>query len=408
MTGTQWAQHTIQKDQLIGQTLRDGTYAIQQILGQGGMSTVYLAVHTTLNLSFALKQDRADYPLPESVIDELDAHLQGEHWTDHPYSHSSPLSSTGFPSSGGIQTDSFLREALLLARLHHPAIPALYDYFFEDGYWYLVIEYLPGPTLSTYLQHNAPLPPREALNYALQLCDILDYLHKNEPPIIYRDLKPANIILTPGGALKLIDFGIARYLTSSQKNENLEFGSPAYAPPEQYRSEGQIDTRSDLFSLGIILYEMLYGKRPIEQEEHARETKELSQTLQGLLTLALHNEPDRRFQSAHIFYLALTRAYDIEERLAYQRNTLPLQEMPDAMMMNMQQLHQRSLTLKGISETVEALLSTTFLHQAAILDSDEMQETEQHQKIRRTLQHAHVTHVEQEMLDSQIALVDES
>ena len=90
------------------------------------------------------------------------------------------MTENDFPSSGGMNTDRFLREALLLARLQHSALPALYDYFFEDGYWYLVMDYIPGPTLMSYLHKEAPLPPLEALNYAMQLCDVLDYLHKTD------------------------------------------------------------------------------------------------------------------------------------------------------------------------------------------------------------------------------------
>lgn len=305
---------------LIGHTLRNGSYTIQRILGHGGMGKVYLAKHTALNIPLALKQSAADYPLPEEVAIELNNILQG---------NDSVQSNAGndgiFPSSGGKHTDRFLREALLLARSEHPSIPMLYDYFAEDGYWYLVMDYVPGPTLNTYLRQHAPIAPLEALNYALQLCDVLDYLHRKDPPVIFRDLKPSNIILAPDGALMLIDFGISRYFRSGQTNNTTDFGSPGYASPEQYLCEGQTDVRSDLYSLGVIMHEMLTGKRPkgggtpLTPPKHYNPN--LSSALSGLVTLATRIEPMYRIQSAQAFYQALERIYAIEERRTYRQNT---------------------------------------------------------------------------------------
>jgi serine/threonine protein kinase len=344
MLGISQASKTIQqKELLIGQNLQQGVYTIQRLQGRGGMSTVYLALHNSLRIPFALKQCQADAPLPESATLELKTLLHS-----HTTQNSTPSTPhADLPRSGGIQTDSFLREALLLARLHHPALPTLHDYFFEDGYWYLVMDYLPGPTLSTYLQQHAPLPALEALNYAVQLCDILEYLHQNTPVVIYRDLKPANIILSPNGSLKLIDFGIARYLTPSHTNEQLEFGSPGYTPPEQYHSEGLLDIRSDLFSLGIILYEMIYGKRPEAMQKDPEIFEIPSQTLQSLLTLSMHTLPEKRFQSTHVFSLALARAYDIEERRAYQRYLHAPQIVPTVTLISEQSLQRRSALLEN-------------------------------------------------------------
>jgi serine/threonine protein kinase/N-acetylneuraminic acid mutarotase len=321
-TTTQRIQGKTRRESLVGHTLHDGEYAIERVLGHGGMGNVYLARHTSLKIPLAIKQARADQPLPESVIAELDYTLHGSD-----IAHRSPYEGAGgdFPSSGGVHTDRFLREALLLARLQHPAIPTLYDYFFEDGSWYLVMDYIPGSTLNSYLQRHAPLAPLEALNYAMQICDVLDYLHRQSPPIVFRDLKPSNIILTPDGALMLVDFGIARYFKEGQINDTTDFGSPGYAPPEQYQGEGQTDGRSDLFSLGIILDEMLSARRsrssggissplPPRQNNAHR-----SAALSGLITLATRAEPMYRFQSAHTFYQALERVYSIEERLAYER-----------------------------------------------------------------------------------------
>src|SRR5579872_1312771 len=313
-----------QEVNLIGQTLGDGEYRIEAVLGQGGMGRVFLASHATLLIPLAIKQGRADAPIPEVVIAELDRTLHGEERGRHTVNKR--VTENDFPSSGGMSTDRFLREALLLARLQHPSLPALYDYFFEDGYWYLVMDYIPGPTLMSYLHKEAPLPPLEALNYAMQLCDVLDYLHKQTPPVIFRDIKPANIILAPDGRVMLVDFGIARYYKEGQLNDTTEFGSPGYAPPEQYQGEGQTDGRSDLYSLGVILHEMLSGQHPVgiggKLESLHYLNPGISPVLSGLVSVATRTEPMYRFQSAHSFFRALEHTYSIEERRAYEQHVL--------------------------------------------------------------------------------------
>src|SRR5579859_56004 len=317
-------QHT-----LVGRSLQAGTYQVEAVIGHGGMGEVFLASHRALDVPVALKQGRADQSLPESVIIELDNLLHQKQTTPR-----TPIQSTladDFPLSGGINTDRFLREALLLARLCHPAIPTLYDYFLEDGYWYLVMEYLPGPTLANYIGQYAPLPPLEALNYAMQLCDVLDYLHQQAPPIVFRDLKPSNIILSPEGRLMLVDFGIARYFKEGQITDTADFGSPGYASPEQFEGSGQTDGRSDLYSLGVILHEMISGQRPGRAGTGTRAGKlesprqinpALSPALSGLVTVATRAEAMYRFQAAHAFYIALERTRIIEERRAFQRLAL--------------------------------------------------------------------------------------
>jgi serine/threonine protein kinase len=311
----------------IGKSLHQGEYVIEASIGRGGMGQVFLASHRTLDVPVAIKQARADQPLPESVQAELDAVLAQE--PDKLPPRNGQTLATDFPLSGGAHTDRFLREALLLARLHHPAIPTLYDYFLEDGYWYLVMEYVPGPTLASYIRQYAPLPPLEALNYAMQLCDVLDYLQQQTPPVVFRDLKPSNVILSPEGRLALVDFGIARYFKEGQINDTTDFGSPGYASPEQYEGTGQTDGRSDIYSLGVILHEMLSGKRPARggtrgsQIEALREINPaLSPAICGLVAVATRPEPMYRFQTAHAFYLALERTRAIEERRTYHRHAV--------------------------------------------------------------------------------------
>lgn len=315
------------QESFIGKSLHQGEYIIESTIGRGGMGQVFLASHRTLDVPVAIKQARADQPLPESVRAELDAILSQE--PDKSPARTGQAGTLDFPLSGGANTDRFLREALLLARLHHPAIPTLYDYFIEDGYWYLVMEYVAGPTLANYIRQYAPLPPLEALNYTMQLCDVLDYLQQQTPPVVFRDLKPSNIILSPEGRLMLVDFGIARYFKEGQINDTTDFGSPGYASPEQYEGSGQTDGRSDIYSLGVILHEMLSGKRPARggtrgsQIEALRQINPaLSPALSGLVAVATRSEPMYRFQTAHAFYLALERTRSIEERRTYHRHAI--------------------------------------------------------------------------------------
>jgi serine/threonine protein kinase/N-acetylneuraminic acid mutarotase len=322
ISGSQGGRKVTQQEMLIGRTLQKGDYVIEAVLGHGGMGQVFLASHAQVDVPVAIKQVRADEPLPPGVIEELDQLL---HRKETPV-QSAPGE---FPLSGGPNTDRFLREALLLARLHHPAIPLLYDYFLESGYWYLVMEYVPGSTLSAYMREHAPLPPLEAINYALQICDVLDYLHRQNPPVVFRDLKPANIILHPDGRLMIVDFGIARYFKEGQFNDTTDFGSPGYASPEQYEGIGQTDARSDLFSLGVIIHEMLSGQRPTRRGVNMEQLEALnklnpaiSPALSGLVMVATRAEPMYRFQSAHTFYQALERVRAVEERRSYRYHTL--------------------------------------------------------------------------------------
>jgi serine/threonine protein kinase len=157
----------------------------------------------------------------------------------------------------------FEHEALLLAGLRHQNLPRIYDHFSESGRWYLVMDFIEGETLEEYLHKARGGHPsvEEALQIAIQLCTVLDYLHTRQPQIIFRDLKPANIMLTSDGHLYLIDFGIARHFKPGQIKDTIAFGSPGYAAPEQYGS-AQTTPRSDIYSLGAILHQMATGNDP--------------------------------------------------------------------------------------------------------------------------------------------------
>jgi serine/threonine protein kinase len=205
-----------------------GRYQMGRLLGSGGFGAVYLGTDERLHRPVAIKVCSTQR-LPAHEADEA-ARL-------------------------------FQSEALTLARLRHPGLTAIWDYFNQDDNWYLVMEYVPGQTLRELLRRQAgPLPQADALDYARQLCSVLGYLHSQPSPIVFRDLKPANIMITPEGQVKLIDFGIARLFSPGKAADTSQFGTPGYAPPEQYG--GQTEPRSDMYSLGVVLHQMLTGHNP--------------------------------------------------------------------------------------------------------------------------------------------------
>ncbi len=158
---------------------------------------------------------------------------------------------------------AFKREAFLLAGLTHPNLPRIYEQFAEAGRSYLVMDFIEGETLEAHLgkRSDGKMPIEEVFAIAVQLCDVLDYLHTRQPPIIFRDLKPANIMLTPAGHVYLIDFGIARHFKPGQKTDTMALGSSGYAAPEQY-GKAQSTARVDIYALGATLHQLLTGHDP--------------------------------------------------------------------------------------------------------------------------------------------------
>ncbi len=193
-------------------------------------------------------------------------------------------------------TDGFNREVMLLSGLAHPHLSRIYDYFTDPEHWYLVMDFIHGETLEEYLQRyqerpfpftgsgtvsGSLLPLAEIFDIALQLCDVLDYLHTRQSPIIFRDLKPSNIMRPPFGQLYLIDFGIARLFKPGQLKDTIPFGSPGYAAPEQY-GKAQTTPRADIYSLGALLHHLLTGHDPGENGFHFAPLSPLPSELDGL------------------------------------------------------------------------------------------------------------------------------
>lgn len=176
------------------------------------------------------------------------------------------VSLDGLPTRTKIEaTSSFEREASLLAQLNHPHLPRLYEYLQHPERWYLVMDFITGETLDEYQSKASRqrLPLSEVLDIGMQLCSVLHYLHSQQPPIIFRDLKPTNIIRNPIGKIYLIDFGIARYFKPGQPKDTMALGSPGYAAPEQY-GKAQTTPRADIYSLGAVLHQLLTTRDPSE------------------------------------------------------------------------------------------------------------------------------------------------
>src|SRR5256884_1144286 len=164
--------------------------------------------------------------------------------------------------------EAFKREAFLLAGLTHPNLPRIYEQFNDAGRWYLVMDYIEGETLETYLNKmGGKLPIEKVLNIGIQLCSVLEYLHTRQPSIIFRDLKPANVMLTTGDHIFLIDFGIARHFKPGQAKDTSALGSSGYAAPEQY-GKMQTTPRADIYSLGATLHQLLTGNDPSDTPFH--------------------------------------------------------------------------------------------------------------------------------------------
>ncbi|MCZ7674214.1 MAG: serine/threonine protein kinase [Chloroflexi bacterium] len=254
-----------------------GRYNIVQFIGQGGMAAVYLGADTRLgNRHIAIKEmNPANLPP-----------------ADQPWA-----------------ITAFQQEAEVLARLNHPTIARVVDFFQENQYWYLVMEYVQGEALDTALNRFPHgLAEDQVLNWAAQLAGALDYLHQQNPPVIFRDLKPGNVMVQPDGTLKLIDFGIARYFKAGQSQDTYQLGTPGYAAPEQY-GRGQTDARSDVYSLGVLLHQLLTGYDPSLSPMNLPPVRSLrpdvSVRVAQAVEQAMRTDPSQRYASVREFAAAL-------------------------------------------------------------------------------------------------------
>lgn len=266
----------------------EGRYEIQRISGQGGMSTVYAA-----------RDLRFSHVERLCAIKEM-------------------FSRESSDNGRVLQLANFEREAALLATLSHPAIPKIYDYFSVGGLVYLVLEFIDGIDLERLISRSdGPIDEATLIEWTLQILDVLSFLHEHQPePIVFRDLKPSNIMLRRDGAITLIDFGIARTFQPLQRGTMI--GTEGYAPPEQYR--GIAEPRGDIYALGATLHHLgtksdprseppfTFGQRPVRALNPA-----LSQGLEAIVHRALSYAPADRFPSAAAMAQALIELRDRDQ-----------------------------------------------------------------------------------------------
>lgn len=227
----------------IGSVLRD-RYEIIDLVGQGGMGAVYKAEDLRLRGRICAVKE----VLPE-MIGASDMEDQAH--------------------------DQFYQEASILARLDHPNLPKVSDFFQQEGREYLVMDFVPGHDLRHLVEEarrrETFLPEENVIAWAAQLCDALTYLHTQDPPVLHRDIKPSNIKLTPRGIVKLVDFGLVKLLQPDESRTVTVVqgrGTVAYTPLEQYGGDtGHTDVRSDIYSLGATLYHLLTGRPPADAKQ---------------------------------------------------------------------------------------------------------------------------------------------
>lgn len=197
--------------------------------------------------------------------------------------------------------NSFKQEASMLADLTHANLPRIYEYFVDNNDYYLVMDFIEGETLEKLLEKlgQTPLAVSAVLRIGIQLATVLDYLHTRTPPIIFRDLKPSNIMFTPDKRIYLIDFGIARHFKFGQAKDTLVLGTPGYAPPEQYGNT-QTTIKSDIYSLGAVIHHMLTGDDPAASPFNFAPLTGKLPALQRLLECMLARDPQQRTSAAKV------------------------------------------------------------------------------------------------------------
>lgn len=273
-------------DLLTPETIVPGTrdqYKILALIGRGGMGAVYRAQRLSDGTVWALKEMRSqpDAPLPE--VEE--------------------------------NRRLFEQEARLLESLSYPNLPVVAELFTYQGRPTMVMEFVPGKTLEDRVREaNAPLLEQQVLGYGIQVARVLHYLHTRPQPIIYRDLKPSNIMLTPEGVLKLIDFGVARTHKRGKTKDTVAMGSAGYAPPEQY-GKGQTDARSDVYALGATLLHLLTNMPPIPLQTPAvgairKLNPSVDERTEGVIIRAMALDPNARFQDMQAFEQAMMGCLD--------------------------------------------------------------------------------------------------
>ncbi len=262
-------------------SLIDGKYKILNEIGHGGMSTVYLAINEKANKPWAVKEVRK---------------------TDQ----------KEFP----IIHQSLLMEMELLKKLRHPNLPSIVDVIEEKENLLIVMDYIEGNTLEKLLTEQGAQPQEQVVEWALQLCGVLEYLHTRKPAVIYRDMKPSNVMLKSDGSVVLIDFGTAREYKEQKMGDTTCLGTQGYAAPEQFGMMGQTDARTDIYCLGATLYHLVTGHNPsqppYEMYPITYWNPELSTGLEQIILKCTCKNPNDRYQQISELRSALENYRDLD------------------------------------------------------------------------------------------------
>lgn len=268
-------------------TVLDGKYEIWKEVGRGGMSIVYLARDNRLNKQWAVKEIKND---------------------------------------GSKSTQTLLkgleREANILKNVDHPVLPRIVDIINQDGTIYVVMDFIEGTTISDRLKKEGAQPQELVIEWGLQLASALDYLHNMKPPVIYRDMKPSNVMIKPEGGVKLIDFGTAKEYVIENNADTTALGTRGYAAPEQFGdSQGRgiynTDARTDIYNLGATLYHIVTGMNPCEPPYEIKPIREwnpaLSSGLEKIIQKCTQPDPNDRYQNCTELMYALEHYTELDD-----------------------------------------------------------------------------------------------
>lgn len=260
----------------------DGKYKILNKVGQGGMSIVYLAMNERANKQWAVKEIRKDGVSNYEVVKQ-----------------------------------NLIAETDILKRLDHPNLPSIIDVIDCEDTFLIVMDYIEGRPLSDALARDGAQPQEKVIEWAKQICDVLGYLHSRKPPIIYRDMKPSNVMLKPDGNIMIIDFGTAREYKSASLADTTCLGTQGYAAPEQFGGQGQTDARTDIYCLGATLYHLITGHNPClppyEMYPIRQWNPNLSSGLEEIIWKCIQKNPNDRYQSCAELMYALEHYSELDQ-----------------------------------------------------------------------------------------------
>ena len=260
----------------------NGTYKILNVIGQGGMSVVYLAMNERANKQWAIKEIRND----------------------------------------GIQNFEVVKQGLIvetdmLKKLDHPNLPRIIDVIDKKDTFLIVMDYIEGKPLNNMLKEYGAQSQEYVIEWARQLCHVLGYLHSRVPPIIYRDMKPSNVMLKPDGNVMLIDFGTAREFKRGSVEDTTCLGTQGYAAPEQFGGHGQTDGRTDIYCLGATLYHLVTGHNPAAPPYEMYPIRSwdpnLSTGLEEIILKCTQKNPADRYQNCNELLYALDHYNELDD-----------------------------------------------------------------------------------------------